>query len=343
MIKLRGRMRAGTRRLLLGAGLVALLTTSLAAPSLGASGGASPATRTDVFIRDVVGDTGIEPDPTTASILSSPDIRSCNSAIMCASDQTPIVGGTSYVFVNLNNPGPYGTGASSGTLYVYYTTIGTAAHWPVDWTPIGSVAVTAAAGVTTVTVPWLSVPAAGHFCLLARWVSGTDPMVFEGTDSQLNAKTNNNVAWHNIASGGIFWGGHPIAFPLTIGNVTTTRTLNDLIFTEPAGHFETVGTITLDLGPLYAGWVQGGAKGTGIERTTGTSVVLVNPANARISGLSVDPNTKPETTLSFAATRQVTGQYVLDVSQEGPDVAGGSPTGLGGAEYYVTVSAPPTN
>jgi hypothetical protein len=341
MIELRGRMRAGARRVLLGAGLVALLTTSLATPSLGAPKAPAASGRTDVFIRDVVGDTGIEPDPTTASILSSPDIRSCNTAIMCAADQAPIVGGTSYVFVNLNNPGPYGSGVSSGTLYVYYTTIGTAANWPADWTPIGAVAVTSYPGVTTVTVPWVGVPSAGHFCLLARWVSGTDPMVFEGPNTQLNAKTNNNIAWHNIATGGIFWGGHPVVFPLTIGNVTTTRTLNDLVFTEPAGHFETVGTITLDLGPLYAGWVQGGAKGTGISRTGGTSVILTDPANARISGLAVDPGTKPQTTLTFASTQQVTGQYVLDVSQQGPGVTGGPMVDLGGAEYYVTVSSSP--
>ncbi len=340
MIELRGRMRTRARSILVGAGLVALLTTSFAAPSLGAPVGPPPPARTDVFIRDVPGDTGVEPDPTTASVLNSPDIRSCNSPVMCATDQTPVVGGTSYVFVTLNNPGPYGSGAGSGTLYVYYTVLGGAALWPAGWSSIGSVALTVYPGTATVTVPWASVPAAGHFCLLARWVSSTDPMYGETTDSQGNAKNNNNIAWHNIASIRPFPGGTAVEAPFAIGNVTDIRAVNDVVFTEPAGHFEATGAITVDLGSLYAGWVQAGAKGTGIKLAGGTSVLLVNPADARISGLAVDPGpNKPQLNLSFAAGRQATGQAVIDVSQQGPAVDGGPMTNLGGAEYDVTVSS----
>lgn len=331
-------MRAASRRVLIGAGLVALLTTSFAAPSLGAPGQPPPSVRTDVFIRDVPGDIGTEPDPTTASILSSPDMRSCNTAILCAADQTPVVGGTSYVFVTLHNPGPYGSGVSSGTLIVYYTTIGTAANWPVNWTTIGSAAISVAAGATTVTIPWVGVPGPSHFCLLARWVSGTDPMLAEGTNTQLNAKTNNNVAWHNIAGGGLNWGGN-IGFPLAMGQVNNVRTANDLVFTEPAGKFEDAGKVTLDLGPLYAGWVQAGAKGVGVRPIGGTAVEILTPSNARISGLGIDPGPKVVTTLTFTSTRQVTGTYVLDVSQEGPGEPGGPNVPLGGAEYFVTVGS----
>src|SRR5262249_9018969 len=151
--------------------------------------------------------TGVEPNPNT-SVWSSPDIKVCQTAIGCASDQPLVVGGTSYVFVNLNNPGPYGSGVGSGTLYVYWTLLGGAAQWSANWTLIGGVGVVAYPGVTSVPVPWINVPDDGPapgapFCLLTRWVSGTDPMVSEGLNTLANAVANNNIAWHNLAPIGV--------------------------------------------------------------------------------------------------------------------------------------------
>ena len=47
-------------------------------------------------------------------------------------------------------------------------------------------------------VPWTPT-VAGHFCLIARWVSATDPMTTpEGANIDANVRGNNNIVWHNV-------------------------------------------------------------------------------------------------------------------------------------------------
>ena len=45
----------------------------------------------------------------------------------------------------------------------------------------------------------MSAPATeGHFCLLARWVSATDPITGEGADITANVRNSNNIVWRNL-------------------------------------------------------------------------------------------------------------------------------------------------
>ena len=74
------------------------------------------------------------------------------------------------------------------------------------------------AGVTTVMIPWTGVPGPGHFCLMARWVSSTDPMVGEGPDIGPNTRNNNNVAWRNVDSVNPTPGSGRSVRPFAIGN-----------------------------------------------------------------------------------------------------------------------------
>jgi hypothetical protein len=58
-----------------------------------------------------------------------------------------------------------------------------------------------------VEVPWANVPINPnpHYCMVARWVSGTDPMTFtETTDINYNTRQNNNIVWRNMNVVNIF-------------------------------------------------------------------------------------------------------------------------------------------
>jgi hypothetical protein len=104
-------MRRSGLRLITGAALTALLAISVGGVALAGPGQPPPSFRTDAFTRDQVTDGGFEPNPNGMGYLS-PDIRVCQTAIMCAADQPLIVGSTAYIFINVNVPGPYGSGVS---------------------------------------------------------------------------------------------------------------------------------------------------------------------------------------------------------------------------------------
>ncbi|MEV6520368.1 hypothetical protein AB0M43_00325 [Longispora sp. NPDC051575] len=333
-------------RLALGVALTAVLAVSLGGAALADNGGSRAAlsNRTDAYTRDQVGDNGTESNPSTVPVWASPDIRVCQTALGCAADQPLIVGSTAYIFVTLNNAGPYGSGPSSGTLNVYSTLLGGAATWSSQFTQFGSVAVTAYPGVTTVTVPWVNVPDDGplpgaHFCLLTRWVSPTDPMTSEGPNAIANTIANNNISWHNVDPINVSVGNVGTQSPFHLGNVTATATLNDLAFGQPGRRLETVGgTIIVDLGPaLFQRWQQNGAKGTAIRAIGGTRIQVLDPGKARISGVTVNPGERPQVALTFTATQAASEIIPITVTQFGPGKAGAAPTDIGGVEYRLTV------
>ncbi|MGW4464121.1 hypothetical protein [Micromonospora sp. NBC_01796] len=316
--------------------LATLLTLTTAGAALAGSttDGATVAARTDAYIRDVAGDVGTEPHYLNP-LWASPDIKVCPTAIECATSQNPIVGVTNYVFVKLNNPGPYGSGVSNGTLELYRTTPGGGATWPIHWTLIGATPASAAPGVTTVTIPWNGVPGPGHFCLLARWVSPTDPMTSEGPSHSINVQYNNNLAWRNVDSVNPA-PGSPAVRPFAIGNETEVPTRNDLVFNQRGEPFQNAGgRIVADLGPvLFERWVQAGRPGTGI-REVGRNQVEIVAANAKISDLLLNPGERPAFSLIFSTTTVSSRLFTVDVVQFGPAKAGGPKTDVGGVQYLV--------
>ncbi|WFE41035.1 hypothetical protein [Micromonospora sp. WMMD998] len=333
------RVRRSALAVLTGTALAALLavTTAAAAPVVARPDNAAAA-RTDVYIRDVAADVGIQPHSLNP-LWASPDIKVCPTAVECAVSQNPIVGVTNYIFVKLRNPGPYGTGTSSGVLRVYRTTPGGGAVWPTHWTQIGAMNVTAFAGTTTVTIPWNGVPGPGHFCLLARWVSATDPMTFEGPDIGTNTRNNNNIAWRNVDSVRLVAGGPAIVRPFAIGNSLTVETKNDLVFTQPGESIQRVGgRVVVDLGPtLFERWQAGGKVGTGVREVGKTQVEVVEPAKASLGNLVLKPGERVEFSLAFAAETVSDKEIALDVTQFGPDTSGAERTDLGGVEYLISV------
>ncbi|RLK53551.1 vWA domain-containing protein [Actinokineospora cianjurensis] len=282
--------------------------------------------RTDVFVRDHVADTGVEPHGLNP-IWTSPDITVCPTAAPCAG-ANPVVGSTSYIHVKLNNPGPNGSGTATGNLKLYYTAQGGAAVWPTHWTHINTaVNVTVPAGTTSVVVPWNGVPGPGHFCLLARWESATDPMTFaEGPNTLTNTRNNNNIAWRNVDTVRVV-PGKPTTRPFTLGN-PNPRALTNLVFTAPEGPF--AGKVVIDLGQtLTARWKETGQKGEGIRQVGETRFEIADPKQARILGLAIDPKERFETKLEFTPTDQTRAVLWLNQTDDrGED--------LGGVEFRLT-------
>jgi hypothetical protein len=298
---------------------------------------------TDVFIRDYVGDAGVEPH--SNSVWTSPDIKVCPTPVECATSQNPEVGSVNYIFVKLNNPGPYGSGADIGSLDVYRSSPGGGTGWSGDWTSIGGVLglSVAASGVTTAMIPWPDVPGPGHFCLLARWESADDPMSFaEGPNTVLNTQRNNNIAWRNVDSVDLFAGKFETR-PYALGNPGTTQIATDLAFTDVRNGFLAAGgRLSVDLGPdLFARWREGGGRATGVRQTGAYSFEITDFRQARFFGVLLAPRTRPEMKLQFslgASPRK--GSHVIRVNQFAPLSDGQSSralTDVGGVEYQVNI------
>ena len=162
---------------------------------------ASPRTA-NVWAKDTWTDTGLEPDPATAAevMWTSPYIwvRRAQDTLLVKQHQheNPVTGVPNFLYVKLHNGG----GDTSGTLNVYFAQASAGLSWPADWTLLSAVPVASFTNHTThiVEVPWTP-EGTGHFCLLARWVSASDPMtVPETSDVNANTRNNNNIVWKNV-------------------------------------------------------------------------------------------------------------------------------------------------
>lgn len=294
------------RRLLAAASIGAALAFAAVLPASATTDSAS-----DVYMRDNTSDTGLE--PSSPPLFSSPDIRVCNTAVMCATDDTLVAGNDAYVFVTLRNPGPYGQGTGHGTLKLYYTNSGTSAVWPSQWTEFASVGLTISA-TTTIPVHWASVPSYTHFCLLARWVSAEDPMFPEGPSTWTNTQNNNNIAWHNV-NAVVARLRIPVLRPIVFGNdgPDPDPIISDLVFRQPKP-FVGAGRLLVDLGPdLAARWRATGQKGFGVRQVGETQVEIVSAQEARISGIQFKFGEQVAAQLTFVANQG--GQFVVDVTQ----------------------------
>jgi hypothetical protein len=298
---------------------------------------------TDVYIRDYVGDAGVEPH--SNSVWTSPDIKVCPTTVECATSQNPEVGSVNYIFVKLNNPGPYGSGADVGSLDLYRSSPGGGTGWSADWTSIGGILglSVAASGVTTAVIPWPDVPGPGHFCLLARWESANDPMSFaEGPNTVLNTQRNNNIAWRNVDSVDLF-AGKVEGRPYALGNPGSTQIATDLAFTDVRNGFLAAGgKLTVDLGPdLFARWREGGGRATGVRQVGNYSFEISDFRQARFFGVLLSPRTRPEMKLQFSLGANIRkGSHVIRVNQFAPLSDGQSSkalTDVGGVEYQVTI------
>ncbi|MFI1197166.1 hypothetical protein ACH4T9_28455 [Micromonospora sp. NPDC020750] len=198
MAFLGSRARRVAVALLAGTALASLLAaTATAAPPAVKPDRAMAVT--DVWMRDVASDVGLQPHMYNP-IWASPDIKVCPMVPPCATSGNAIVGVTNYISVTLRNPGPYGSGIDSGALRIYRTSPGGGMAWPADLTWVATVSVVVPPGATTVVVSWGAVPGPGNFSLLAVWESPDDPLPLLTPDLQVNVRYNNNIAWRALQS-----------------------------------------------------------------------------------------------------------------------------------------------
>lgn len=305
--------------------------------------GVSAPLRTDVWMKDNDADTGHE--PSTGTIYWSPDIKVCNGPIECATHQNPIGGTTNWVFVTLRRPGPKEQqGRAEGRLMLYRTAGGGGTAWPTSWVYIGSAYVADVPyGTTTVRIPWVDTPDYGHFCLLARWVSDSDPMTYaEGSITTLNTSNNNNIAWRNVDIIPVQPGQGPTRVPFVVENALDVPTLNGIRFTQPNGlPFDRVGgQVVVDLGEdLFERWRRGGLAGTNVKYVGGTEVQIVDPAKASLDNIELRPGERLTFHLHFSARVPSQEQFQVNVALWGPASPNDKePIDLGGVLYVLDIS-----
>ncbi|NVJ21440.1 hypothetical protein HUW62_09455 [Myxococcus sp. AM011] len=305
--------------------------------------------RVDVYSKDTLSDVGNT--PTVDPIWVSPDIRVCQT-LGCVGHQNPEFGQPNYVYVTLRNNGPLVPvgNPASGTLLVYYTGSGGAAVWPTDWAPIGSIPVSLAAGATQeFFVPWTTVPAPGHYCLLTRWVSAQDPMTLvelPGSNTLNNTRWNNNLAWKNINVVNLTSFAPSSEFDFRLRNLLRdapgTAALEVRIPQRTGGpSFLQRGQLILTLPQeLWARWQH---QGTGFEVVGERQVRIVNPNGARLEGLTLDPDGAHHVGVRFSA--QVTdadqGKFEVELVQHSASQE--NPTKVeeaGGVRFDITVGQP---
>lgn len=274
----------------------------------------------DGWMRDVPGDDGTEPDPSTANMWQSPDIwvrhQQDTNLLYQHQHQNPLATITNYVYVKLRNRGC--NPLESGTLSTYFSIASTGQAWSTNWIGnpasgdlIGSQPVTfiAAGGDVVLEFPWIP-PVNGPYGILARFVSGNDPMTFaEGTSILANAKNNNNIAWRNMVTIEPVLldplGSGLIAVPVVVRNVESTATAVAIELGEVGLPFDTSflahGTIRLTLpADMFQAWQLAGATSAGLALLPGTMTFEVTDVFATLSGIPLAVGEEHSVALNFA-------------------------------------------
>jgi hypothetical protein len=298
--------------------------------------------RTDVWMKDTWSDTGVEPDPLTASeaMSESPYIWVRNfqdtTLVHQHEHQNPDAGQTNYVYVKMHNGG---STAASGNLQVYITSSSTSATWPTGWTMIANIPVSGFAAHSTKVVEGSWTPTVtGHFCLVARWVSTADPMAYAETwDIVYNSRQNNNVVWRNVQIVD-FLDLPMVRASLQVNNSNPLRATTARLEIRPRA--EEAATSFIKLGQvevtfdeqLLDVWRAGGSQGTGF-RETEDGFLLTDPAGATFENLALDPAFTSTMQLIFTRNEATPrAQYYLGVLQY---EAGRGDAPIGGVSYEI--------
>jgi hypothetical protein len=163
----------------------------------------------DVWMKDSIADTGIEPSPlgSCGGWWCSEDIviTHNNSATTglgqpLPTHQDPQIGQANFAYVLVRNRGTQP--AYNVRVNLYLSTAATKLSWPGDWKLIGFSTIPELPASQTYLidpVAWNPPGTAGHYGMVARLVTPQDLMtVPENADITHNAKENNNIAWRNL-------------------------------------------------------------------------------------------------------------------------------------------------
>jgi len=277
---------------------------------------------TNVWMRDTWNDTGQEPDPNTAGqpMYISPYIWLRNTQdptfIHQHQHENPFAGQKCWSYVKLINGGAT---ATTGTLEVYYASASVSLTWPSGWTTIGTSAVTIAANSNSVIeIPWNTVPAEGHYCLVVRWNSPSDPMhATETSDIGYNTRQNNNIIWRNVnivpLSPDLDRSIASFEVRNLFGKPVTLKFHDDAQFPKHA--FVESGEIYIILeGNLYEQWQKGGSRGTGIK-ADGARIRLTETIGT-LDNIMIGSQYKARVTIQFIRNKNtIPDDYTFSVKQ----------------------------
>jgi hypothetical protein len=302
--------------------------------------------REDVWMKDTWSDTGREPDPAQASLpmWESPYIWVQNASdtqlIHQHEHQNPIKGQPNFIYVKLHNGGP----VAAGNLELYLADASVGLTWPSDWTLVATVPLSIAAHTTQIAEAQWTPTATGHHCLIARWVSASDPMtVPETSDINANVRGNNNIIWRNLnivdlgadadvaASFLVRTGDRVAPTALTVQPAPPRR--NQV--SPPRPTFLDFGQIMLRLDDrLLAAWQRNGFAGSGFRRS-GNIVTLVNRKGAVLEFGRLPANFKVPVDIRFLRPKDRPyphDDFLIRVFQgSGPNAA----QAIGGVSYEV--------
>lgn len=287
---------------------------------------------TDVWMKDTWNDTGAEPDPATAAenMWQSPYIwvRNAQDATLTKQHmhEDPNASANVFAYVKLHNGG---TTTENGTLELYYANAEVSLDWNSAWTLIASTPVSSFAAHTTrvVEVPWSTPSSGGHYCLVARYVSATDPMtVAETPDINANVRANNNLAWRNLN----ILGGGDMDATFWMANHTKKRMSSSLVFSPPRGarNFLTEGRVLVMLDDeLLRLWKSGGGKSRNVERQ-GRFFVVTGPS-ASFDNFILPVGFRGRVFVRFEPSKKTNTTYVVDATHK---IQSGV---LGGVSYEI--------
>lgn len=282
---------------------------------------------TDLYGKDFCNDFGQQPNNESGLIYLSDDIwvrryptgffyqTSENAEHSSTNDPAQL----NYVYVRIRNRGCEPSLENDAFLDLRWSKAATSMTWPDHWN--GSIDLdpgnNAYAGNLLTTVPIPSIEGGGeiileipwnppspelyanvntepwHFCLLARIISSTDPIIGEGPNLASNVINNNNIYWKNITVvdnvAGIGKNCNDeimenIGAAVAVADPDGQGGLFDVEFSAPLDELNQPITqsgnviVTLD-DEMYQKWVLGGKKSEGIREMKSPSVSLINFLN----------------------------------------------------------------
>lgn len=239
--------------------------------------------RADVWARDRLADTGLEPDPATAGqpMWTSPDIWVRNQDDGIPQHENPEAGQVNYVHVEVRNRSTVTAASVPVAVYVANASVGLS--WPGQWTLVGTTTVTdvPAGGSVVAKVPWKP-RSTGHYCILARLLAPDDPMTFpETADITYNTRQNNNIVWHNVNVVDLVYDGRVVKAGLILRHPTNAPGPVVLEFRERPEHWHSHlfldrGKLTVAIPPELAElWADSGRISSGVEWVDDLTFVVV--------------------------------------------------------------------
>lgn len=280
----------------------------------------------NIWMKDTWNDTGAEPDPATASeyMWISPYIwvRTAQdvSLLHRYQHENPEFGSTNWVYVKLNNGGL----STTGNLELYYANASISLNWQSDWTLMTSIPMSIAATSSKIAeYQWTSLPGTGHYCLLARWISGSDLMTFaEGIDINYNVRQNNNLAWRNLNIVDLV---ADTEDQVEMHYKPTKESIVEIKFDNvfPNQSFIPLGSVEFSFDEITFKDIQGKAIGTGFQSVGDNRFVITNSV-ARIENLGSGKDFTGKIKLKFKKTDKTpkskyycyVHQYLKDKNQK---------------------------